>query len=407
MKRIFCLATAVIIGCSSLCIVACNNGKEQTTEQTQESYFMPVATYAQYKSSGSKMAEGYGYVMGTDATLRITDGDNFATEASYTAFLNLWEEVKGVLTSVENSISTTVETSYIYKFNQAEAGATVELDSTAYEILSLAKTVYEQTEGSFNPAVYQSVRLFGFGTAQVKKPNKLPDDNTVQAYKTLSDSFAELTLTYSDGKHFATKPLTTVTVDGKTHSLKLDLGGIGKGWCADKINELIDQSSFKYGFFNFGNSTMAVKSHTTSEGNFYTLYVKDPRGNDSYAEFKVKDKCLSTSGDYEQYYEVDGVQYCHIIDPKTGSPIQTGIASVTVVGGSGAEDDALTTALAAMGKQKAVDYINQNLLERIVVMLVIEGGQGKVITNRPDDITIVNKAYTLGNTVENGKIVLN
>lgn len=401
MKRKTYLAISAILCCSSLCLASCNKG------QTQGSYFLPIASYSQYKSSGSEMAEGYGYVMGTDAILRIADKDNFATEARYNEFSSLWEEVKGVLISVENSISTTIETSCIYKFNQAEAGATVELDQTAYEILTLAKTVYNQTEGYFNPAVYQSVRLFGFGSAQVKKPDKLPDGNTVQAYKTLSDSFADLTLSQTDGKYYATKPTTTVKVDGTTHSLKLDLGGIGKGWCADKINELIDKSGFKYGYFNFGSSTMAVKSHSTSDGNFYTLGVTDPRADDAYAKFKIKDKCLSTSGDYEQYYEIDGVRYCHIIDPTTGSPIQTGIASVTVVGGSAAEDDALTTALSAMGKQKAVEYINNNLSERVVLMVVFEDGQGKIITNRPDDITVVNEAYVVGNRVENGKIVLN
>lgn len=352
------------------------------------------------------MAEGRGYVMGTDAILRIADKDNFATEARYNEFSSLWEEVKGVLISVENSISTTIETSCIYKFNQADAGATVEIDSTAYEILTLAKTVYNQTEGYFNPAVYQSVRLFGFGTAKINNPNSLPEESIVQAYKTLSDGFADLTLSQTDGKYYATKPKTTVKVNGTTHSLKLDLGGIGKGYCADKIDELIDQSGFKYGFFNFGSSTMAVKSYSINEDNNYTLSIKDPRADDAYAKFKIKDKCLSTSGDYEQYYELDGVRYCHIIDPKTGSPIQTGIASVTVVGGSAAEDDALTTALSAMGKQKAVEYINENLTDRLVIMLVIEDGQGKIICNRPEEITIVNPAYVMGNTVENGKIVL-
>lgn len=390
-------------------VILCGTFSSCKSGQTPESgsYFMPIASYSEYKSSNSLMAEGYGYVMGTEAILRIADEDNFATEARYSAFSNLWEEVKGVLTAVENSVSTTIKTSCIYRFNEAAAGATVEIDQIAYEILTLAKTVYEQTAGYFNPAVYQSVRLYGFGTNDVKKPDKLPDDNTVQAYKTLSESFANLTLTQTDGKYFAVKPLTTVTVDGATHSLKLDLGGIGKGWCADKIDELIDQSGFKYGYFTFGSSTIAVKSHTTSEGNNYTLGVTDPRSNGSYAKFKIKDKCLSTSGDYEQYYEVDGIRYCHIIDPKTGSPIQTGVASVTIVGGSAAEDDALTTALSAMGKQKAVEYINQNLLDRLVIMLVFEEGQGKIICNRPDEITVVNTAYVVGNTVEDGKIVLN
>ncbi|MGN1061042.1 MAG: FAD:protein FMN transferase, partial [Candidatus Coproplasma sp.] len=306
----FCaVSLSAVILCGALS--SCKSGETPVSN----SYFMSIASYSQYKSSGSTMAEGYGYVMGTDAVLRIADENNFDTEEKYNAFSNLWEEVKGVLLSVENSISATVETSCIYEFNQAKAGATVEIDETAYEIISLAKTIYEDTEGSFNPAVYQSVRLYGFGTANVKKPDKLPDDNTVQAYKTLAESFADLSLSENGGKYYATKPQATVTVDGDVHSLKLDLGGIGKGWCADRINELIEKSGFEYGYFTFGSSTMAIKRHNTSEGNYYTLGINDPRSYGSYAKFKIKDERLSTSGDYEQYYEVDGVRYCHIIDP--------------------------------------------------------------------------------------------
>lgn len=403
MKKFFYPLAAAVIGCTALTFSACNGGNQSSND----SYFMPIASYSQYKSSGSTMAEGYGYVMGTDAVLRIADENNFATEERYTAFSNLWEEVKGVLTSVENSISATVETSCIYKFNQADAGSTVEIDRTAYEIISLAKTVYSDTDGNFNPAVYQSVRLFGFGTADYKKPENMPSGESVQAFKTLADGFKDLKLTENGGRYYATKPQATVSVDGVTHSLKLDLGGIGKGWCADKINELIDASGFSYGYFSLGSSTMAIKRHNSSDGNNYTLSVRDPRQNGSYARFAVKDSCLSTSGDYEQYYEVDGVKYCHIIDPKTGSPIQTGVASVTVVGGSAAQDDALTTALSAMGKNKAVEYINEKLSDRFVLMLVFEGGQGKIITNRPDQVTITNDAYSLGNTVADGKITLN
>lgn len=402
MKKSFYPLAAAVIGCTALTIFACNGGNQSSND----SYFMPIASYSQYKSSGSTMAEGCGHVMGTDAVLRIADENNFATEERYNAFSNLWEEVKGVLTSVENSVSATIETSCIYKFNQAKAGSTVEIDETAYEILSLAKTVYEETDGYFNPAVYQSVRLFGFGTADYKKPDTMPSYESVQAYKTLADGFADLTVSKSQDKYYATKPQTTVSVDGAVHSLMLDLGGIGKGWCADKINKLIDESGFKYGYLSLGSSTMAIKRHNSSDGNNYTLSVRDPRTNGGYAKFAVKDSCLSTSGDYEQYYEVDGVRYCHIIDPTTGSPIQTGVASVTIVGGSAAQDDALTTALSAMGKVKAVEYINEKLSDRFVLMLVFEEGQGKIVTNRPDQVTIINGEYTLGNTIAEGKIVL-
>lgn len=404
MKKFLCVATAAIICCSALSLSAC---KEE--DQKAASYFMPVASYSQYKSSGSTMAQGYGYVMGTDAFLNIADADNFAEEERYNDFLSLWEGVRQVLTEVENSISVTIPTSCISRFNAAPAGSSVEIDETAYKILSLAKTVYLATDGYFNPAVYQSVRAYGFGTTQVHKPETLPKQETVEQYKILSESFAELSLTAQAGKYYAVKPATTVKVDGVTQSLMLDLGGIGKGWCADRVNELIDEAGFEYGNFYLGSSTVAIKSHPTSNENKYTITIGDPRSEErkAYAKFRTKNVNLSTSGDNEQSYIVDGVRYCHIINPTTGSPIQTGVASVTIVGGSAAEGDALTTALSAMGKQKAVEFINNNLSDKLVLMLVFEGGQGKVVTNQPDGVTVLNEAYVAGNTVEEGKIVLN
>ncbi len=402
MKKFLCLATAAIISCSAVGLSSCKEDKQPESPR----YFMPVASYSQYKSSGSEMAEGYGYVMGTDVFLRIAEKDNFATEERYNAFVTLWGEVTQMLTEVDDSISVNVESSCISRFNAAAAGEKVLINKTAYQILTLAQKVYEDTDGYFNPAVYQSVRLYGFDTATVKKPDALPDEESVQAFKVLSESFSQLTLIEEDGRYYATKPETTVKVDGVTHSLKLDLGGIGKGWCADMANLMIEQAGFNYGYFNFSSSTMALKAHTTSEGNNYIIRSRDPRSSGEYAKFLTRDSNLSTSGDYEQAYMFDGVRYCHIINPLTGSPIQTGVASVTVVGGSAAEDDALTTALAAMGKQKAVEYINNNLTDRLVIMLVFEEGQGKIITNQPERVTVVNTAYTLGNMVSDGKIIL-
>lgn len=398
MKKSLKIAVAAITLLSTVGLCACDTQETKT-------YFYPVASYDEYKSSGSKMAQGSGYIMATTVALNVADG--FENKSDYAKFLSLWESAKSVLVDVENSISTTIESSYIYKFNEALPGDRVELNKTAYEIVQLAKSVYAKTEGYYNPAVYQSVQLYGFGQTGVTKPQALPDEQSVQALKSLYYEFDNLKLEQVDGKYYATKPQKTVTVGGVEHCLKLDLGGIGKGWCADKINELVDESGFKYGYFDFGSSTMAIKS-SSEEKPAYTIKFKDPRAYGGYyAKYKVNNVCLSTSGDYEQYYDMDGVRYCHIIDPTTGSPIQTGIASVSVVGGSAAEDDALTTALAAMGVQKAVEYINKNLSDRFVLMLAFVGGEGKIITNRTDDITVLNDAYSLGNSVIDGKIVLN
>lgn len=375
--------------------------------------------------TGCKNTQSYGkqiYSMGAYATLAAAQSD-----ISKEKFDNLYEEVRSFLTKTDNSISSVMSTSYIYKFNIADAGATVEIDKTSYEILTIAKQVYVQTDGYFNPAVWYNEDLYGFLNHSAAELDgmpymrewvgegtdrylPLPDEKYVTAFRELSGCFGEVELSEDNGRYYAVKPNKTVTVEGdnNVYSLRIDLGGIGKGWCADKVNQMMTAEGIGYGYFSFSESSMSLKKYVGNRSGNYTLMLRDPRGvfGSPYASVSVSGENLSASGDYLQYYYVDGVRYSHIIDPVTGSPVQTGIASVTIVGGSAAEADALTTALSAMGKEKAVQYINQSLSDCKVIMLIVENGNGKIITNCPDKIKIENSAYTIANRVEGGKIVL-
>lgn len=333
-------------------------------------------------------------------------------------FDGLVTEVSALLYSAENSLSVSRAGSCIYSFNRAAAGATVEIDEICYEALSLAKEVYEQTDGYFNPAVYYCEDLYGFAARpedaeampydRESVAKELPDGKYITAFRELSEHFAEVEISQSGGKYYATKPDFTISVDGNEYSLALDLGGIAKGLMVDKVNAMIEEAGIEYGYFNFGVSSMGVKAYNGGDGR-YSIASYDPRGSGSYATFKMKNANLSTSGDYIKYYVLNDKRYCHIISPQTGKPIETGVASVTIVGGSAGRSDALTTALSAMGKEKAAQFINDNLSDCKVIMLIFEDedGVGKVLTNAPDYFTITNKNYALANTVEDGKIVLN
>lgn len=381
-----------------------------------------VMPFAYGCSSDYETQRALGSYMGTDASLVLTT--NFNDEEVEALANELWAETKSCLSQIERSISVNVESSYISKFNAADAGEKVQLDETSYTVLSLAKEVYELTGGYYNPAVYYSVDLYGFssGTTRESMPYDrdsytiLPDEKYITAFQTLSGSFSQIILESADGGYYATKPQTTVEVDGAVYALKIDLGGIGKGYAADIVGELITNYGFEYGYFNFGSSSIAVKNSYETEDGKWNLSFRDPRGsvNDSYLSAYVSDCCLSSSGDYEQYYLVDGVRYCHIIDPMTGSPIQTGIITATVIGGTAAENDALTTAIMAMGLEKAVDFINEELTGKKVVFVYESGENRYVIANDTEYFTITAEGYALGNTVEgggkpegSGKIVLN
>jgi thiamine biosynthesis lipoprotein len=212
------------------------------------------------------------------------------------------------------------------------------------------------------------VQAYGFtsGSKYPTSASGLPSDSDVEQYKALASHFGELDLYENDGKYYAVKPAETVQVGGQTLSMKIDLGGIGKGYAVDKIRELYDEKGFEYGYISFGTSSVGLFRHST-QGRF-TLGLNSPRTlfGDNYMTLKVNDVNISTSGDYEQYYEIDGVRYCHIIDPTTGKPVQTGIYTATVIGGSAAEDDAYTTAIMTMGKDKAIEFINSKLKDRLV-----------------------------------------
>lgn len=385
MKKICAFATAVtLILSAATTLCAC---KQQTKDSLNENFF----------------------AMGTLGRL-VVDG------VSQDKFEELSAEVGDMLTAVENSLSASRIDSCIYNFNTAAAGATVQIDQTCYNALSLAKQVYELTGGYFNPAMWYSSDLYGFATRPAGAPampydrqnvtEQLPDEKYVTAFHTLSEHFSEVEISQSYGIYYATKPSFTVEVDGAAYSLALDLGGIAKGMAVDKVNEIFAKYGVEYGYFNFGESSYSVKKFNGGDGN-YTVKADDPRGVGYYASFKMQNVNLSTSGDNRNYYTVDGTRYCHIIDPTTGSPIRTGVASVTVVGGQAGLSDALTTALAAMGSEKAVRFINENLTDCKVIMLVFEDDKDKVITNAPEYFRIEKGNYKLANTVEDGKIILN
>ena len=154
-----------------------------------------------------------------------------------------------------------------------------------------------------------------------------------------------------------------------------------------------------------------VKKYNGAEFDHYKLGFSNPRYKEGssrqYLRTNVKDITLSTSGDNVQYYEIDGVRYCHVMDPNTGKPVQTGIMTATVLGPNAALNDAYTTAIMAMGKEKAVEFINSKLSDHRVVFTYDNGGKYEIISNIPaDELEILAEDFSLVNTVVDGKIVL-
>ena len=144
-------------------------------------------------------------------------------------------------------------------------------------------------------------------------------------------------------------------IDGEvdTHGKIIDLGGIAKGFVADKLLAYFKENGVKSGIINLGGNI------TVFGDRYYNVGIKKPFGeNEIAATLRLKNKSVSTSGIYERCFEKDGVLYHHILDPATGYPAETDLFCASVIGDTSADCDALGTICVQFGCDKAISVIN-------------------------------------------------
>ena len=230
----------------------------------------------------------------------------------------------------EKRLSKTIEGSDIWNLNHAD-GKPVTVDAETAALLTLAKEIALKSGGAFDVTIAPASALWNF-TAE---PPTLPDETA------LSEAV----------KRVGTENLL---IDGNTVTLlngaEIDLGGIAKGYIADCVAAYLKRSGVKHACINMGGNIVAFGGKP--DGTPWTIGIRDPHGTaaDSEEVRSLTDGVLVTSGNYERFFELDGVRYHHILDPKTGMPVQNGLASVTILADNSALADALSTACFVRGE---------------------------------------------------------
>lgn len=363
----------------------------------------------------------YGF-FGTQSRIALyadfADGDQSANAEAALS------EIEAAFAEIDGAIGLSVETSDVARFNGADAGTELEISAITFELLSLAKEMYAYTDGAYNPSVGLLVDLWGFsprfnevGYKPVMPYDRadvgtLPDDKYIDAFRSLLN-FGDVELRARDGKYYATKPSETAIVEGDdtVYSMKLDLGGIGKGLAADRARDILAARGITEAYASVGTSSLALLSNNADaagapEGNMWSVSLAHPRGGSPYLSVFAKNETGSTSGDYEHFYEIDGVAYCHIIDPATGRPIKSGTATVSLFGRTAADGDALTTALCVMGRDKAIEFIGDKLTDcRVAMVCPDKNGSLGLFTNMDGSGYKLNSDdFPLMSRAENGRI---
>lgn len=307
-------------------------------------------------------------------------------------------EIKTAFTALEREFSTTGGT-FTAALNSADKDVLVPISSHGRAVFNAAKAVYGFTAKKFNPAVYPLTDLWGFSPDKYKRPGfdfTLPTEEEIKAVLTRGIlDFDKVKLSEDKTAAFKT--------DG---AVKIDLGGILKGYAADLAGEILVKHGYTSGYASVGSSSIRLI-------NVDKLLVRHPEAYENQSapnallSINCKNKTLSvsSSGVYERYNEYEGIKYPHVIDPVTGRPTSGSVTCATVTGVDGATADALTTAL-CLCDFSATDYSETELAALIKKIAEKYPGAGiyaaakcesgkYVITNAKEnsDFTLKDGAY--------------
>ena len=308
-----------------------------------------------------------------------------------------WGQIKEKLDTLEGHLSVYKTSSEVSIFNNAPADSWMEVSSDTFLAFSYAIKCYLDTNGAYNPAVYLLSDLWGFtnrfhdGSYVKEEPydrdnylEQLPDEKYINAFLQLTN-FGDVTVKQENNRYFVYKPKKTVVVDGVEYTMKIDLGGIGKGLACLEMKKIFANNNITKGYVSVGSSSILALQK--SEEDLWLIKYRHPRKEgEYYLSSYVADYSISTSGDYENYYEYNGKRYCHIINPFTGYPISTNIITSTVIMENPAYADAYTTALCVMGKEQAIEFIRKESDSYAFVYYDSEQDKYIIYTNASYDV---------------------
>ncbi len=307
---------------------------------------------------------------------------------------SLAEEMDGVFSLQRNGD--------IAKYNELKQGEKISVSLFVKEVFELSKALKTDTQNCFDPAVKHFVDLWGFSYRYAKidyAPSlpfdreklegggfELPDNRYIDGFLTLSD-LDIANLKEENGAYFLEKGSKTFSLnESESYNHALDFSAVVKGYFCDKAVEIIKSRKATNFYLTVGGSSLYLGEN---QGGEWELRLVDPfkEGRQTFAKVKIKNAFVSASGTYENNYQVDGKIYSHVIDPRTGKPVDGNLVSATVICQSGAYTDAVATALVVMGREKALEYLKG----KAGVYYVLVDEDGEIYSNLGDALVLENE----------------
>ena len=350
LKRFVCM---LLCACTCLLLGGCNSCAKEG-DSADFYYFNTQITVQVYKGSLSETTKG---------------------------------QIDECLRKLDNTYRITDQNSVTYKFNNLPVGESFTLPQGAKEIFEDCLNYYSLTQGSFNPAVYPLVELWQFSPNYPIQNFTLPNQNEITQIVDSGILDYQSCFTIKDN-------VITKLIDAK-----IDFGGIIKGYAVDHVANILKNNGFSDGYVNAGGSSLRLLDVDS-------LGIVHPRKNSQLltVSSSLANVSVSTSGDYQKYYELEGKRYSHIIDSVSGKPCNTGVQSATIICPSGSYADVMSTALCLCeysDSNSELIKLCRNILQTypsaMIFVAVQKGEQKMLITNKTEntDFTLLDQTYQI------------
>lgn len=308
-------------------------------------------------------------LMGT--TVSVTLFDHQDPEILNDAF-NLVKEL-------ENELSLNKSSTLLTELNASSGTAPYKVNSTLFDIVEKGVYYSELTNGSFDLSVGPIVKLWSIGLPEARVPSQEEIDAALPTI-----GYENIILDPDASTIYLEKP-----------NMKLDLGGIAKGYTADAIAGLLASKGVEHALVDLGGNIYTL-GHKV-DGSLWKVGIQDPfeNRNNIVGYVSVADQSVVTSGIYERFLEANGKKYHHILDPKTGYPFDNDIAGISIISDKSIDGDALSTAVFSKGLEEGLAFVQT--LPGVDAIFISKDSKIYITEGLKGNFVLTNEAFELIN----------
>lgn len=271
-----------------------------------------------------------GFYFDTNITIKVYDEQGEA----------LLKKCFSLCNELEHTFSRTLEDSELYQVNHRTSNE-VEISDHLAEVIALGLEFGEKTDGAFDITICPVAELWDFKSENPQVPDQADIDTALKK--------VDYRKVHLNG--------TTLTFDSE--DTRIDLGAIAKGYAADQIKELLLEEGVESAVINLGGNVQTIDSKP--DGTPWNVGIQKPfsSSGEILTVVEAVDESVVSAGVYERYFEVNGVRYHHVLNPKTGYPVETDLDQITVVCEEAALADVLVTSCLLIGEEQAKQILEE------------------------------------------------